>query len=88
MKIVVGLILAIVFPGLILVLQYFDWLNAGEWPSAPLSLLVPAMEDAIWRAEWVDVARIVDALLELPLSLTSFGLGVIILIFPTRKSFN
>ncbi len=88
MKIMVGLALTIAIPGVLLSLGFFDWLNEGEWTPLPLSALVGTMAEASWRAEWVAVAKIVDALLELPLSLISFGVGVIILVFPTRKSFN
>jgi hypothetical protein len=88
MKILVGLALAIAIPGVLLTLEFFDWLDVGQWTPVPLSALIGTLEGASWRAESLGAAKIVDALLEFPLSLTSFGLGLIILIFPTRKSFN
>ena len=80
-----GLLMMVLVPVLILGSQAFDWFQTDVW------IPVPTESVALWLGislswvnepeEWKGLAQIVRWVLDVPLSMTSFFAGLLLIIF-------
>src|SRR5882724_9925922 len=68
----------LVAPG-ILVWQAFQWLKTGVWIALPLSTLMDYFEIHVSAGKWVGMQKIVDWVLDVPLSCVALVAALIII---------
>ncbi len=87
---VLGLFMMILVPVFVLGSETFDWFQTDVWTP------VPTESVALWLGislswvnrpeEWKGLAQIVRWLLDVPLSMTSFFIGMLLIIFRPRDT--
>jgi len=64
----------------ILCWQAFQWLREGHWTPLPVSKLFTYNDIPLPHVSWLGAQKIIDWLLDIPLSFVAFILGVLMVV--------
>lgn len=80
-----GILLMLIVTLCIIIYEAYVWLKMGVWPDIPLSTTLYYLNLSYPRVEWLGIQKIIDWLLNGPISAWSFFVGLLLIFIGSKR---